>query len=39
MEALEDAEDVSAADAAMAQIMAGSPTIPWKQVKADLGVA
>ena len=39
MEALEDAEDVSASDAAMAQIMAGSPTIPWEQVKADLGVA
>lgn len=39
MEALEDAEDVSASDAAMAQIMAGSPTIPWEQVKVDLGVA
>ena len=39
MEALEDAEDVSASDAAIAQIMAGSSTIPWEQVKADLGVA
>ena len=39
IEALADAEDVSASDAAMAQIMAGSPTIPWEQVKADLGMA
>ena len=39
MEALADGEDVSASDTAMAQIMAGSPTIPWEQVKVDLGVA
>lgn len=39
MEAAEDAEDLSASDEAMAKIMAGSPTIPWEQVKADLGVA
>ena len=39
MEAVEDAEDLSASDAAMAKIMVGSPTIPWEQVKADPGVA
>ncbi|OIQ78180.1 hypothetisches protein [mine drainage metagenome] len=39
MEAAEDAEDLSASDEAMAKIMAGSPTIPWEQVKADLGIA
>jgi antitoxin Phd len=39
VEAAEDADDLTAADAAMAEIMAGSPTIPWAQVKADLGLA
>ena len=34
VEALEDAEDVDAFDAAMAE---ESPNIPWAQVKADLG--
>ena len=34
MAALEDAEDVSAFDAAMNE---EGPTIPWEQVKADLG--
>lgn len=34
MEALEDAEDVAAFDAAMAEDAAN---IPWEQVKADLG--
>jgi prevent-host-death family protein len=36
--ASEDAEDLAAADAEMAEIMVGSPTIPWAQVKADLGL-
>jgi len=35
----EDADDLAASDAAMAEIMAGAPTIPWAQVKADLGLA
>jgi hypothetical protein len=39
MEAGEDAEDLTAADAVMAEIMAGAPTIPWAKVKADLGLA
>ena len=34
MAALEDAEDVAAFDAAMEE---EGPTIPWEQVKADLG--
>ena len=34
MAALEDAEDVAAFDAAMAE---EGPNIPWEQVKADLG--
>jgi antitoxin Phd len=34
MNALEDAEDVAAFDAAMAE---EGPSIPWDQVKADLG--
>ncbi|MGH3341824.1 MAG: type II toxin-antitoxin system Phd/YefM family antitoxin [Carbonactinosporaceae bacterium] len=38
MEADEDAEDLAAADTAMAEIMAGAPTIPWAQVKVDLGI-
>lgn len=32
--ALEDAEDIAAFDAAMAE---EGPNIPWEQVKADLG--
>ena len=39
VEADEDAEDLAASDAAMVEIMAGSQTIPWEQVKADLGLA
>ena len=35
----EDAEDLTSSDAAMAEIMAGAPTIPWAQIKADLGLA
>lgn len=34
VEALEDAEDVAAFDAAMAD---EGPNIPWAQVKSDLG--
>lgn len=34
MDALEDAEDIAAFDAAMAE---EGPNIPWAQVKADLG--
>lgn len=34
MDALEDAEDIVAFDAAMAE---EGPNIPWAQVKADLG--
>lgn len=36
LEALEDAEDVAAFDDAMAE---EGPSIPWAQVKADLGWA
>jgi antitoxin Phd len=36
VEALDDAEDVDLFDEAMAE---GGPTIPWEQVKADLGWA
>jgi prevent-host-death family protein len=39
LEADEDAQDLAASDAAMAELMAGTPGIPWKQVKADLGLA
>ena len=34
MEALEEAEDIAAFDAAMTE---GGPNIPWGQVKSDLG--
>lgn len=34
MTALDDAEDIAAFDAAMAE---EGPNIPWEQVKADLG--
>ena len=36
LDALEDAEDVAAYDAAMAE---EGPNVPWEQVKADLGLA
>ncbi|MGV1006290.1 MAG: type II toxin-antitoxin system Phd/YefM family antitoxin [Candidatus Nanopelagicales bacterium] len=39
LEAQDDAEDLAAADVAMAEIEAGAPTYPWEQVKADLGLA
>lgn len=39
MEAVEDLEDIEAADAAMAEVMAGAPTIPWEKIKADLGLS
>ena len=39
LEADEDAQHLAAADEAMARIIAGEPTIPWEQVKADLGLA
>lgn len=39
LELVEDAEDLASADAAMAEIEAGAPTIPWEDVKRDLGLA
>lgn len=36
--AAEDLEDVLAANLALAELEAGQPTIPWEQVKADLGL-
>jgi hypothetical protein len=39
VEADEDDDDLTAADEVVAQIMAGPPTIPWAQVKDDLGLA
>lgn len=39
LELVEDAEDLAAADEAMAEIEHGSPTIPWEDVKRDLGLA
>jgi prevent-host-death family protein len=39
LELVEDAEDLAAADEAMAEIERGSPTIPWEDVKRDLGLA
>ena len=38
LQAQEDAEDLAAADEAMAEIISGAPTIPWSEVKADLGL-
>lgn len=35
-EAREDAEDVAAADAAMAEIEAGAPTVKWEDLKREL---
>ncbi len=34
----EDAEDVTDAQTALARLQAGEPTIPWEQVKQDLGL-
>ena len=34
----EDAEDLTDAEAALARMGAGEPTIPWEQVKQDLGL-
>ena len=39
VEAVENADDLAAADAAMAEIVSGEPTIPWDDVKRDLGLA
>jgi prevent-host-death family protein len=38
VEAAEDAEDIATADAAMDEVEGGADTIPWEQVKADLGL-
>jgi prevent-host-death family protein len=38
VEAAEDAEDVAAADVAVGEVEVGADTIPWEQVKADLGL-
>lgn len=38
LEAVEEAEDIADGEAALAKIRAGEPTIPWEQVKADLGL-
>jgi prevent-host-death family protein len=38
VEAAEDAEDIAAADTAMDEVEGGADTIPWEQVKADLGL-
>jgi prevent-host-death family protein len=38
VEAQEDAEDIAAADSAIAEVEGGADTIPWEQVKADLGL-
>lgn len=37
--AAEDLADIEAARAARAELAAGASTIPWEQVKADLGLA
>ncbi len=37
--AAEDLADIEAARAARAEMGDGEPTIPWEQVKADLGLA
>jgi prevent-host-death family protein len=38
LEAAEDLADLRAASEALAEIDAGAPTIPWEQVKTDLGL-
>ncbi len=37
--AAEDLADIEAAAAARAELADGVPTVPWEQVKADLGLA
>ena len=39
VERVEDAEDLDTSDAARAEIENGQPTIPWEDVKRDLGLA
>jgi prevent-host-death family protein len=39
LELVEDAEDLAAADEAMTEVMEGAPTLPWEDVKRDLGLA
>ncbi len=39
LELAEDAADLAASDDVVAEMMTGSPAIPWAQVKADLGLA
>ena len=39
VELVEDAVDLDAADVARAEIENGQPTIPWEDVKRDLGLA
>lgn len=39
LDLVEDAEDLATADAAMTAIEQGQPTIPWQDVKRDLGLA
>lgn len=39
LELAEDAEDIAAADAALAEIRAGAPTHSWEDVKKELGLA
>ena len=38
LEAQEDAEDLADARAALTRLSAGEPTIPWEQVRRDLGL-
>jgi len=38
LELVEDAEDLAAVDEAMAAIERGEPTIPWEDIKRDLGL-
>jgi prevent-host-death family protein len=38
LDAAEEAEDIADGETALARIRAGEPTIPWEQVKADLGL-
>ena len=36
LQAVEDAHDLAAAEAAVARIQAGEETVPWKKLKAEL---
>lgn len=38
VELIEDEEDIAAAEAALARIEAGEPTVPWEEVRARLGL-